>query len=175
MIAVISSMFSGFNPKQTPVMPLDSIWNTPEVLPAVSMANTSGSSMGMSSKRKSGSFCCTIFTASSSTVRFRRPKKSIFNRPSSSSVIMLYWHTMASSFRARGTYSYTGRLVMTTPAAWVLAWRGMPSSDLAVSMSFFTLGSDWYMSFSCLLIFSASSSVMCSALGTSLATTSTSA
>ena len=31
--------------------------------------------------------------------------------------------------------------VMTTPAAWVEAWRGIPSSALAVSMSFFTCSS----------------------------------
>ena len=47
----------------------------------------------------------TIFTASSSTVRLRRPRKSIFSRPSSSSVTIVYWQTMDSSFRARGTYS----------------------------------------------------------------------
>ena len=37
--------------------------------------------------------------------------------------------------------SYTGFRVMTTPAAWVEAWRGIPSSALAVSMSFFTCSS----------------------------------
>ena len=85
---------------------------------------------------------------------------------------------MASSFRASGTYSYTGRFVMTTPAAWVEACRGIPSSAMAVSMSFFTCGSSRYMSASCLLSFSASRSVICSApgpAGTSFATTSTSA
>ena len=41
--------------------------------------------------------------ASSSTVKFRRARKSIFNRPSSSSVVMVYWVTTASSFFARGT------------------------------------------------------------------------
>ena len=95
----------------------------------------------MSSKVKSGCRVCTIFTASSNTVRFRRPKKSIFSRPSSSSVVMIYWQTTDSSFFARGTYSYTGFRVMTTPAAWVEAWRGIPSSALAVSMSFFTCSS----------------------------------
>ena len=162
----------------TPVMPVDSIWNTPDVRPCEIISYVSGSSSGMSASRKSGLYRCTIFTASSSTVRFRRPRKSIFSRPSSSSVVMTYWHTTASSFRASGTYSYTGRLVMTTPAAWVEAWRGMPSSAMAVSMSFFTRGSSRYRSASCLLSFSASRSVICSApgpAGTSLATTSTSA
>ena len=54
---------------------------------------------------------------------------------------MTYWQTIDSSLRASGTYSYTGRFVMTTPAACVDAWRGMPSSALAVSMSFFTRAS----------------------------------
>ena len=54
---------------------------------------------------------------------------------------MIYWQTTDSSFFARGTYSYTGFRVMTTPAAWVEAWRGIPSSALAVSMSFFTCSS----------------------------------
>ena len=91
--------------------------------------------MGISASRKSGRYFCTIFTASSKTVRFRRPRKSIFSSPSSSRVTMVYWQTMDSSFRASGTYSYTGRLVMTTPAAWVEAWRGIPSSACAMSMS----------------------------------------
>ena len=41
---------------------------------------------------------------------------------------------------------------ITTPAAWVDAWRGMPSRDFAVSMSFFTRSSPSYISLSCLLI-----------------------
>ena len=67
---------------------------------------------------------------------------------------------------------------MTTPAAWVEAWRGIPSNAIAVSMSFFTRSSSRYISASCLLSFNASCSVMCNApgpAGTSFATTSTSA
>ena len=60
---------------------------------------------GASATRKSGSFCRTSFSASSSTVRFRRPRKSILSSPSSSSVVMGYWQTTDSSFMARGTYS----------------------------------------------------------------------
>ena len=37
MMAVISSMLWGFSPTQTPVMPVDSIWNTPLVLPSESI------------------------------------------------------------------------------------------------------------------------------------------
>ncbi len=76
--------------------------------------------------RKPGSRRRTNCTASSSTVRFLSPRKSILRRPSSSSVVIWYWHTTDSSFFASGTYSYTGFSVITTPAAWVEAWRGMP-------------------------------------------------
>ena len=41
-------------------------------------------------------------TASSMTVRFRRPRKSILRRPSSSRVVMGYWVTMVSSLLASG-------------------------------------------------------------------------
>ena len=43
MMAVMSSMVWGFRPTHTPVMPADSIWNTPEVFPSPSMAITAGS------------------------------------------------------------------------------------------------------------------------------------
>ena len=102
-MAVMSSMFWGLRPTQTPVMPGDSIWNTPEVFPSESIRNTSGSSSGIAWRSKDGSFFRTSLTASSSTVRFRRPKKSIFSRPSSSKVVMVYWVTTDSSFLARGT------------------------------------------------------------------------
>ena len=85
---------------------------------------------------KSGWLFRTISTASLRMVRFRRPRKSIFSRPSSSRVVMIYWVTGTPSLVARGTYSYTGLLVMTTPAAWVEAFRGIPSRAMAVSMSF---------------------------------------
>ena len=159
-------------------MPADSSWNTPEVLPAASMSNTAGSSIGMVSMEKSGSLRRTSLAASSSTVRLRRPRKSIFSSPSSSSVVIVYCVTGLPSFVASGTYSYTGRCVMTTPAAWVEAWRGMPSSARAVSMRFLTFSSLSYMSFRGLESLSASSSVMLSApgpLGTCLATASVSA
>ena len=175
MTAVMSSMLLGFSPTHTPVIPADSIWNTPEVFPAEIMSKVSLSSSGMASSRKDGSCSCTIFTASSSTVRFRRPRKSILRSPSSSSVVMTYWHTTVPSLEDRGTYSYTGRFVITTPAAWVEAFRGIPSNDLAVSMSRRTRVSPSYRSLSCLERRRASSSVMWGPKGTSLAITSTSA
>ena len=103
MMAVISSMFWGLRPTQTPVMPADSIWNTPEVLPSESIWNTAGSLSGMSAREKPGRLFCTRRTVSSRMVRLRRPRKSIFKRPSSSRVVMTYWVTTDSSFFARGT------------------------------------------------------------------------
>ena len=102
-MAVRSSMDWGFSPTHTPVIPADSIWNTPLVFPWVSISKTPWSSSGMSSREKSGSCRFTISTASASTVRFRSPRKSIFSRPSSSRVVMVYWQTTVSSLVARGT------------------------------------------------------------------------
>ena len=48
---------------------------------------------------------------------------------------MVYWVATESPLRQRGTYSLTGFAVMTTPAAWVDACRGIPSTLRAISMS----------------------------------------
>ena len=65
-MAVMSSMFWGRRPTHTPVMPADSIWNTPEVLPSESIWNTAGSLSGMSAREKPGRLFCTRRTVSSS-------------------------------------------------------------------------------------------------------------
>ena len=175
MTAVISSMLLGFKPTHTAVMPELSSWNTPLVLPAESISNTAGSFSGILSTSKSGSCSRTIFAASSRTVRFLRPKKSILRSPSSSSVVIWYWHTTDSSFFDRGTYSYTGLSVMTTPAACILACRGIPSKASATSMSRCMVSSFSYISRSGFEILSASLMVMPSAMGTFFATLSVSA
>ena len=64
---------------------------------------------------------------------------------------------------------------MTTPAAWVEAWRGMPSSARATSMSRWSVSLESYISRSGFDSPSASSIVMFSAVGTALATASVSA
>ena len=102
-MAVISSMDWGFIWTQTPVMPVDSNWKTPEVLPSPSMAKVSGSSSGMSLIEKPGTVLRISFSASSITVRFRSPKKSILSRPSSSMVVIVNCVTTVSSFFASGT------------------------------------------------------------------------
>ena len=59
-----------------------------------------------------------IFTASWMTVSVRSPRKSIFKRPSSSSVVIVNWVTMVPSAPLdNGTYSSMEVLEITTPAA----------------------------------------------------------
>ena len=53
-MAVMSSMSLGLRPTHTPVIPADSIWNTPQVRPSESIWKVSGSLSGMSFRRKSG-------------------------------------------------------------------------------------------------------------------------
>ena len=98
-----SSMDCGFSPTQTPVMPDDSIWNTPDVFPCVSISMTFGSLSVTRAIEKSGSVFRISWIASSMTVMLRRPRKSILSRPSSSSVVIVYSVTIVSSFVARGT------------------------------------------------------------------------
>ena len=96
-------MDCGFMLTHTPVMPDDSSWNTPAVLPSESMANVAASSFGMVRISKSGSRLRMSCTAFSMTVRLRSPRKSILRSPSSSSVVMVYCVTMVSSFVLSGT------------------------------------------------------------------------
>ena len=96
-------MDCGFNPTQTLVMPVDSIWNTPAVLPCVSISMTFGSLSVTLAMEKSGSVLRMSEIASSMTVMLRRPRKSILRRPSSSRVVMVYSVTVVSSFVASGT------------------------------------------------------------------------
>ena len=103
MTAVMSSMLRGRSPMHTAVMPALSSWNTPTVRPAASMSNVFLSSSGMRSTWNPGSRRRTCRAASSSTVRLRRPRKSIFSSPSSSSVVIWNWHTSAPSLLASGT------------------------------------------------------------------------
>ena len=60
MMAVISSISFGLRPTHTPVMPADSIWNTPQVRPSDSIWKVCGSSSGMVRKSKSGVWVRTI-------------------------------------------------------------------------------------------------------------------
>ena len=86
------------------------------------------------------------------TERLRRPRKSIFSSPRSSTPCISYWVTMGASsglllsgLRWMGTYSVSGRSVMTTAAAWMPSPRRRPSSPLATSMTRLASGSVSYM------------------------------
>ena len=119
----------------------------------------------------------TMSTARAMTVRVLRPRKSNLISPAFSTHFMSNWVTTDSSegLRYRGTTSLSGTSPMTTPAAWVLAWRGRPSRERAMSMSFFTEGSAFMRSVRRGSASRASSSLMPSLVGTSLAIWSTSA
>ncbi len=155
-------------------MPLPSSWNTPSVSPLEIISYTAGSSRGISSGFISMPCIRSISSVSRMTVSVRRPRKSIFNRPSRSMVPIGYCVVMTSSLRCRGTYSVTGLPVISTPAAWVEAWRGIPSSVMAVSISRCTSGCSSYIVRSMGESVSAFSSVMPRSNGTAFATASVS-
>ena len=164
-------------------MPALSSWNTPWVSPAHSIRLTASSSSGIVSKSTVSPVLSLIKRrASSMTVRVRRPRKSIFSSPSSSTwflsnwvVIMRSWlmpvSISAASSSCSGTRSISGFGAITTPAAWVPLLRGNPSTLLAISMIRFTSGSLSYIARSSLDC-NALSSVIPSSRGTALATRS---
>ena len=77
----------------------------------------------------------TSSTALSITSRLRRPRKSIFSRPSFSTSPIENCVTTSESapFCWSGTYSISGRSPITTPAAWIESARTRPSSGFARS------------------------------------------
>ena len=74
--------------------------------------------------------------ASWMTVRFFRPRKSIFSRPISVMAFMSAWVTTSPSLaRASGTCSSRFPSPITTPAAWTPVFLVRPSSLVANSQS----------------------------------------
>ena len=94
-----------------------------------------------------------IATVSVMTSRLRRPRKSIFSRPSASTPPISYWVTSGASsgfwpdsgLRCTGRYVVSGSLVITTAAAWMPSERLRPSSPLATSTTFLTSASVSYI------------------------------
>ena len=76
-------------------------------------------------------------------VRFDRPRKSNFRRPSASIACISYWVISPSELVAfwSGISSVSGSRLMTTPAAWVDALRATPSRCRAKSVIRLTAGS----------------------------------
>ena len=100
------------------------------------------------------------------TVRVLRPRKSIFNSPSSSMVVMVNWVVMVpSAALERGTNSSMERLPITTPAACMEVCRGSPSSRFDMSMRLCTVSSSLYAFFRSGFMVRALSSVMPRSLG----------
>ena len=77
------------------------------------------------------------------TSRLRRPRKSIFSRPSASTFFIETWVTISWSapFCCSGTTSISGCAPITTAAAWIESARVRPSSGRARSMISFATGS----------------------------------
>ena len=88
----------------------------------------------------------TYFKALSMSVKVRRPRKSILRSPSCSSSTILYCVEISSPLRERGTKVSTGFGAIKVPQAWVETFRGVPSSFIARSQTFLTVGSLSYNS-----------------------------
>ncbi|CAM5422752.1 hypothetical protein SFUMM280S_11526 [Streptomyces fumanus] len=83
--AEMSSKLSGFIMRSRERMGPPSNWKTPRVSPRWSSSKVVGSSSGRLRRSMSIPLLAfTILTASSMIVRLRRPRKSIFSRPSDS-------------------------------------------------------------------------------------------
>ena len=125
-------------------MPADSSWKMPVVSPDARSSNVVASSSGIASRSIAMPRSVrTRSTAWRRIVRFDRPRKSNFSRPSASIACISYWVISASEFVAfwSGMSSVSGSRLMTTPAAWVEALRATPSSWRAKSMIRLTAGS----------------------------------
>ena len=119
-------------------MPVLSNWKTPVASPLRSMVYVASSSSGRLAMSIFVPLDCSITrTASSITSRLRRPRKSIFRRPSASTSPIAYCVTTSEStpLRCSGRYSISGRSPITTAAAWIESCRTRPSSGRAMSIS----------------------------------------
>ena len=131
-----------------------SSWNTPIESPRESIAKTSGSSSGRSSRSgRTPVLASTRSLVRSRTDRFRRPRKSIFKSPRASTPCISYWVTTGASsmrpwpsgLRWIGRYSVSGSFVITTAAAWMPSCRRSPSKPRATSTVRRTAGSSSLM------------------------------
>ncbi len=92
-------------------------------------------------------------SASSMTSRLRRPRKSIFSRPSCSTgfiencvtilkILLPSASTWLESASCSGTMSVSGPSAMTTAAAWIEELRTIPSRPWATSTICLAMGSE---------------------------------
>ena len=158
-------------------MPADSSWKMPVVSPDARSSKVFASSSGIASRSMVMPRCsCTKSTAWRRIVRFESPRKSNLSRPIASMACISYWVISASELVAfwRGMSSVSGSRLMTTPAAWVLAFRATPSRCRAKSVMRLIAGSASTCSRSAGAVRMASSSVIPSWFGTAFAMRSTS-
>ena len=147
--AEISSNESGFIERNKDLIGPLSSWNTPRVSPRANNSYVFGSSRPSSSRTTvSPRFDMMLSKVSSSTVRFRSPKKSIFSRPSDSHAPISNWVIIAPSWSLRqtGKTLINSSLHKITPAACTPGWRFRPSMPRAVSTTARTSASSSYKS-----------------------------
>ena len=127
--AIRSSKQSGRSCIMNCFMPPDSSWNTASVSPEAIMSQTPLSSKSFLEKSGTGLPSDRMnASASRMIVSVRSPRKSIFKRPSSSSVVIGNCVVSAPSLLVSGTTVDSGTPEITTPAACVELCRGSPSS-----------------------------------------------
>ena len=147
------------------VIPCDSNWKIPHDFPSCHSLYTLGSAISLSNSTSIPLFSFTKSIVSWITVNVLNPKKSIFNSPNSSKVVIIYCVDICPSLTYNGTYVSTGSFVITIPHAWVEACLGIPSNPIAISNTFFTNSSDSYLSFNSLFCSNAFFIVICSSFG----------
>ena len=156
------------------VIPWDSNWNIPQDLPSCHNLYTFGSAISLSNSTVIPLFFFTKSIVSFITVNVLKPKKSIFNNPNSSNVVIIYCVDIWLSRTYKGTYVSTGSFVITIPQACVDVCLGIPSSPIAISKTFFTVSSVSYFSFNSLFCSNAFFIVICNSFGIILANISAS-
>ena len=138
--AIISSSESGCRRRIRSFMPRDSSWNTAVVSAFFSITNEAGSASGISLISRGGRprparRGLIIFSAQSIMVSVRRPRKSNFTSPASSTSFLSNWVTRLppSSSQYSGEKSVILVGAITTPPACLPAFRHTPSSFRAIS------------------------------------------
>ena len=120
-VATTSSKELGANRRKTFLMPSDSNWKIPLVSPCWNNASVLGSSNGIECGSNGCPVCCpTSFTILARIPKLRNPKKSIFSRPSSSTLpIGNCVSSISSPPLCNATVSVNGAWLNTIPAACV--------------------------------------------------------
>ena len=136
-MAIKSSNLSGFNCFKWARIPSDENWKIPFVVPFLNTSYVCSSSSGiLSISIKLPCSFSIIFIQSLIIVKFLNPKKSIFNKPASSTTLLSNCVTIKSeSFEfVIGIRSINGSGVIITPQACVPTFLMEPSSFIALLM-----------------------------------------